>query len=82
MHVQLEPLQVEPGQKKQRFREVLCNQPLLQVSQSCCAHVLMLADEEKVARQSTTMKQLGRIAEKQVLRKPLTDQEKALIGQI
>lgn len=82
MHVQLEPLQVEPGQKKQRFREVLCNQPLLQVSQLCCAHIPMLADEEKVARQSTTMKQLGRIAEKQVLRKPLTDQEKALIGQI
>lgn len=79
-HVRLEPMEVEAGKKKQRFRQVLCDGPFLQVPQTCCAHVPMMPDEEKESRGCLILKELARIAEKQVLSRPLTDQEKILAG--
>lgn len=79
-HVRLEPIEVEAGQKKQRFRQVLCDGPFLKVPQSCCAHVPMMPDEEKESRKCPILKEMAKIAEKQVLSQPLTNQEKAIAG--
>lgn len=41
-HVQLEIMEIGSNQKKQHFRQVLCDGPFLQVPQSCCAHIPMM----------------------------------------
>lgn len=76
--VRLEPTEVGPGQKKQRFCQVLCDGPFLRVPQACCAHVPMMPDEEKESRKCPILQQLAKIAEKIVMSQPLTDQEKAM----
>lgn len=80
-HVRPEPMEIGPAQKKQCFREVLCNGPFLRVPQSCCVHVKMMPDEEKTSHGSAILKELARIAEKLVLSQPLTVEEMTLAGE-
>lgn len=81
-HVRLEAMELGSTQKKQRFQQVLCDGPFLRVPQSCCAHVPMMPDEEKASRGSLVLKELARIAEKQILSQPLTPEEMALAGSV
>lgn len=76
------PLESESGQKKKRFKEIFCDVPLLHVSQRYCAHVPMMPDEEKAARDSTILKDIIRALERRDLGAELTDKEKITLGEM
>lgn len=67
--------------KVKRFSEIPVDGALLYVSKFICAHVPMMPDEDKDGRTATPITQLENILEKKLLGLPITEEEKAIIGE-